>query len=373
MSYKDFKGFDTLTDIERKLWRNIYSKGAIPFIRGRAGEGKSAIISSIAKKLDFQLIDLRLSLLDELSVGLFPIVDKDEYNDYKTFDYAIPKWAVLSNERPTIINFEELNRCRQSVMDAVLGIINERTISNNFKFNDNVYMVATGNLGNEDGTVVADFDKALINRLCIINHELTFNDWLNGYANENVEPIIIDFIKNNLSYFYKLSKEDNEPFTTPRSWSNLSNHIKESLGNNYSNEELIEIITQDGSYYVGSITTKLIKYINSINQISHIDILDYYNEKKSIIEALSRPRKSELLSNIIKLDFNDLSDKQINNLIYFLHGIGDDEVGSFIKSLYQKINEQDEVIINILSNKESNYTRLFKEFKTISNYVIPKI
>ncbi len=138
----DVPNYNTLTEIERKIFRAMFSRSAVPFIKGKAGEGKSAIIESIARKLDFNFIDLRLSNMDELSVGLYPTLDKDnKTNGYHTFDFAGPKWAVLANARPTIINFEELNRCRQSVMDATLGILNERRIGSQFKFNDTVYMV----------------------------------------------------------------------------------------------------------------------------------------------------------------------------------------------------------------------------------------
>ncbi len=62
---KDFVGYDTLTKVEKKIFRMAFTQGAIPFIQGRAGEGKSAILASIARKLDLQFIDIRLSQKDE--------------------------------------------------------------------------------------------------------------------------------------------------------------------------------------------------------------------------------------------------------------------------------------------------------------------
>jgi hypothetical protein len=47
-----------------------------------------------------------------------------------------------------------------------------------FKFNDNVLMMSSGNLGDEDGTDVEEFDSALNNRLIHINHTLDVQEWL---------------------------------------------------------------------------------------------------------------------------------------------------------------------------------------------------
>ena len=38
-------------------------------------------------------------------------------------------------------------------------MLHERGIGTEFKFNDNVLMIASGNLGDEDGTDVEEFDS----------------------------------------------------------------------------------------------------------------------------------------------------------------------------------------------------------------------
>jgi hypothetical protein len=51
----------------------------------------------------------------------------------------------------------------------------------------------SGNLGDEDGTDVEEFD-ALNNRLIHINHTLDVQ-WLGDYAEENCHPMITSYIK----------------------------------------------------------------------------------------------------------------------------------------------------------------------------------
>lgn len=54
----------------------------------------------------------------------------------------------------------------------------EREIGAFFKFNDNVMMCSSGNLGEEDGTDVEEFDQALNNRLIHIEHTLPYPEWI---------------------------------------------------------------------------------------------------------------------------------------------------------------------------------------------------
>lgn len=365
----EVEGYENLTKIEKKFWRMMFTRGAVPFVKGRAGEGKSAIIESIATKLGFNFIDLRLSNLDELSVGQYPLVDKENSVDgYKVFDFAVPMWAVESNKRPTIINFEELNRCRQAVMDAVLGILNERRIGSKFKFNDNVFMIATGNLGDEDGTSVNEIDAALKNRLNITRHELTIADWREGYADENVLPMVINFIESKPQEFYRLPEnvEEVTNFATPRSWTNLSKHIVAVLGDNPTTTDAIALVEEDGMGIVGNSAIKFIEYLNTIKSITYKDVINKFDKIGNQIAELTRPQRSDIMEDIKKFGVDKLKPSQVDNFLKFIHMLSADEQGAFLTDLVQshitsiKATTKDEI-----KNDTTPVVRILREFKSV--------
>ena len=365
----DVKGYKNLTKVEKKFFRLMFTKGAIPFIKGRAGEGKSAIIESIATKLDMQFIDLRLSQKDELSVGEFPVLsDERDSSGAMKFEFAVPDWAILSNERPTIINFEELNRCRQSVMDACLGILNERRIGSHFRFNENVLMISTGNMGDADGTSVNEMDAALKNRMNIVNHNLLMEDWLEGYANENVITSVRAFLKSKPEYFYKLPDniEEHDNFATPRSWSNLSKHIKMVLGNKPKYSEIIELVREDGTGIVGESVIKYIEYLEKADKIKYTDVINNFDKVADEVVELSRPQRSDLMESIFEFGMDKLTKPQMKNFIKFSKLLGDDELGKICKFLI----EMKGIGEHINKDGTSPLTMFMKEHKKILEAVL---
>ena len=214
-----------------KLWRLIRNRAGVVMLRGKAGVAKSATCNAIAKGVIYDgqplnFIDLRLSQMDETHFG-FPYRQKaKDGSNYEVMDYAMPEWFEEACDKPTLINFEELNRCSQDVQNAALEILNERTLHGK-KLPDHVYMIATGNMGEEDGCAVQEFDNALINRLILVDFELSYEEWCEYYANENVTNYVVDFVADYKEQHYytpkaKILENEGLPFATPRSWTNLS-------------------------------------------------------------------------------------------------------------------------------------------------------
>ena len=176
-----------LTPKERKYFSVMWAKYGVLNITSKPGVAKSAIGKSIAEKMGFRYMDIRLSMVDETDVGLYPNVSEVDVNGkmVKCLDFVVPRWAIEANKQPTIIHFEELNRASQQVRNAALQILLERQIGTDFNFNENVLMMSSGNLGDEDGTDVEEFDSALNNRLVHINHTLAVDEWIGDFATEN--------------------------------------------------------------------------------------------------------------------------------------------------------------------------------------------
>jgi len=353
------EGFSSLSDREKRYFKIMNAKSGVLYITSAPGYAKSAIMRNIARKLGCQYFDIRLSMVDETDVGLFPAIDEFDIDGtkQKMLAHVAPKWAYAANKMPTIIHFEELNRSTLAVRNAALQMLLEREIGTFFKFNDNVMMCSSGNLGEADGTDVEEFDQALNNRLIHIEHTLPYPEWVDQYANENVCPVIVQFLKSYTEHYYKKPSEDvnrSKAYATPRSWTFLSDYIFQNFGeyvtklDNTGNEiknidgtpkmfkkfpnvrTWINDIKEIGHGYVGASNVRFIRYCEDTLKITLEDVLDRYDEIEDDIKNFNRDKKSELLATMKERKISQLKPKHSENLIKFLQTISDDEVIGYL-------------------------------------------
>lgn len=374
---KFINGLKSLSVREKRYFKMMNAKSGVLYISSAPGYAKSAIMRKIANKLGFQYFDIRLSMVDETDVGLFPSIDTQEIVEgedkklLKMLCHVAPKWAYMANTAPTIIHFEELNRSTLAVRNAALQMLLEREIGTFFKFNDNVLMCASGNLGEEDGTDVEEFDQALNNRLIHIEHQLPYTEWVEQYANENVCPVIIQFLKTHTEHYYKKPDErnlKNKAYATPRSWTFLSDYIWRNFGNEeYTTRVDVSASTRDkngnavhknikdpetgedklfrkfppvitwlqdikeiGHGYVGASNAAFMRYCEDTLKISLDDILDRFDEIESDVIQFNRDKKSELLAAMKERKVAELKPKQVDNLVKFLMTISADECVGYV-------------------------------------------
>jgi hypothetical protein len=353
------EGFSSLSDREKRYFKIMNAKSGVLYITSAPGYAKSAIMRNIAKKLGCQYFDIRLSMVDETDVGLFPAIDEFDLDGakQKMLAHVAPKWAYASNKMPTIIHFEELNRSTLAVRNAALQMLLEREIGTFFKFNDNVMMCSSGNLGEEDGTDVEEFDQALNNRLIHIEHTLPYPEWVDQYADENVCPVIVQFLKSYTEHYYKKPDERNlrnKAYATPRSWTFLSDYIFENFGEyatkiDSSGNKILNLdgtpkmfkkfpnvrtwindIKEIGHGYVGASNARFVRYCEDSLKITLEDVLDRYDEIEDDIKNFNRDKKSELLTTMKERKISALKPKSVENLIRFLQTISDDEVIGYL-------------------------------------------
>ena len=354
------KGFESLSSREKKYYKMMNAKSGVLYITSPPGYAKSAIMRGIAQKMGCQYFDIRLSMVDETDVGLFPSIDEEtiEGKKQRMLSHVAPKWAYMANIAPTIIHFEELNRSTLAVRNAALQMLLEREIGAFFKFNDNVMMCSSGNLGEEDGTDVEEFDQALNNRLIHIEHTLPYPEWVEQYATENVCPVIVQFLKVHTEHYYKKPDERNQrnkAYATPRSWTFLSDYIFRNFGEwvtrlDNQGHEMIDPFTQKpklfkkfpniriwindikeiGHGYVGASNARFIRFCEDTLKITLDDVLDKFDDIEEDIKNFNRDKKSELLTNMKERKISQLKPKQIENLTRFLGTISDDEIVGYL-------------------------------------------
>ena len=327
-----------LTPKERKYFAVMWAKYGVLNITSKPGVAKSAIGKSIANKMDFRYMDIRLSMVDETDVGLYPSVTDIEVDGkmVKCLDFVVPRWAIEANKQPTIIHFEELNRASQQVRNAALQILLERQIGTDFAFNDNVLMMSSGNLGDEDGTDVEEFDSALNNRLVHINHTLSVDEWLGDFASEKCHKLVTSFIKAHPEQMYK-SSENTKAYATPRSWTMLSEFIVCNFGEDASPRDFLPLVKEVASGYLGNSAVKFVQYCEDMLNISIQDVLNNFDGIKKDLEKYNRDKNSELIQSLKEIEITKLTEKQLANVVKFLNNVGDDEKTAYLLFILDNI------------------------------------
>jgi hypothetical protein len=319
-----------LTARERKYFMTMWPKSGVLYITSKPGIAKSAISRSIADKMGFRYMDLRLSMADETDFK-FPFLkeaDADGKN-IKVSGYAVPEWAYEANQQPTVIHFEELNRAPQFVRNAALQILLERQIGD-FKFNDTVLMMASGNLGDEDGTDVEEFDNALNNRLVHYNHTLSATEWVDNFGKDNIHSVILSYIKAYPEKLYQNPTENTKAFATPRSWTFLSDFIVQNFGKEATPREFITDLMEVAHGYIGNGAQRFLQYCQEMINITIHDVIDRYDKVEKELDKYNRDKNSELINSLKEFEIKKFSDKQLENVTKFLKRVGEDELTAYL-------------------------------------------
>ena len=328
---------NTLTPRERKYFMTMWPKSGVLYITSKPGVAKSAIARSIADKMGFKYLDVRLAMSDETDFK-FPFLKDAEYkgNIFKVSGYAVPEWAFESNNQPTIIHFEELNRAPQFVRNAALQILLERQIGE-FKFNDTVLMMSSGNLGDEDGTDVEEFDNALNNRLIHFSHTLGADEWVENFGKTNCHPTIVSYIRAYPEKLYQNPTENTKAYATPRSWLFLSDFITKNFGMECSPREFLPYLQEVAHGYIGNGAQRFLQYCQEMVNITIQDIIDRYDKVEKELDKYNRDKNSELIQSLKEFDIKKFSEKQLDNVTKFLKRVSDDELTAYLLHILDNV------------------------------------
>lgn len=321
------KAEQVLTSKELNYFRVMAGQYQVLFLKGRPGVAKSAILKSIADKLDMVYIDLRLPQKDETDLGVFPVIVHEKHGETSipVVHHGLPDWAWMTRDKSKhfLINFEELNRASQSILDAALGVLLERRVGHNFIFGDNVFMAATGNLGQEDGTTVNELDTATKGRLVTFIHDTDAVTWVNDYAKDNVHPDIVRFIEAHADCYYPSIKdnEQGDVITSGRSWDGLSKAIINNFGVDSSIDDYRQFVLEMGKGYVGSRSLRFIQYMEDTKRFTFKDVKA---GKVKDYSKIARENIAEIAKDLTAEGIADLKKKEFDNVVKFVRSIDPD-------------------------------------------------
>jgi hypothetical protein len=190
--------------------------------------------------------------------------------------------------------------------------------------------MASGNLGDEDGTDVEEFDSALNNRLIHYKHVLTTDEWVKNYAEGNVHRTIVSYIKTHPEQLYKPAADGVQAYATPRSWTMLSEFITKNFGKDADPRVFLPLLKKVAASYVGNSAMKYVQYCEDMLNINIMDVLNNYDRVKEDLKKYNRDKNSELIQALKEMDLNKLGDKQVANAAQFLKTVGEDELTAYL-------------------------------------------
>ncbi len=330
----------------------------------KPGTGKSSIFRQITEDESWNYLPLYISNDDYTDIGGFPINVYNPKFKVKVLKKSIPEWAMIANEGPSLVVFEEWNRAPLENINAIFPIILERRIGYSFFFKPFVRFAMTGNLGGkEDGCDVNEFDRATKGRIITIRHNLTIEEWDKNFAEKKINIYIRNFIKSKNQYFYYIGANDNWNYASPRSWEALSEYIGKD---NNDIKNVLEISNLIGYDIIGSTAYVFTKYLEESSRINIYDVINNYKNLSK--ENINRCKISDLLKELETVNTSEIDLKCIDNVIYFLKDIDKDERLSYLKFASDNLLKEDMNGEYILNKYLLRIGKTFKsDFEIVAN------
>lgn len=206
------------------------------YIWGPPGIGKSHIVSQIANKLNWALIDLRLTRMDSTDLTGLPYLHEEEKKTIYYLPEFLPTEEMIEEwgKKGCIIFLDELSAAELRLQASAYELVLDRRVGK-YKLPDNVMVIAAGNRI-EDGAIAYDLTSALSDRFIHFNAMPSLESWLE-WEKEQAElgnPIakeIKAFLKTQPQFLDEGFQStgainDDKIKPSPRSWEKVSNIIK---------------------------------------------------------------------------------------------------------------------------------------------------
>lgn len=228
----------TLDAARRELMVAMRKKRPV-FLWGPPGIGKSELVADLCEEMGGRLYDLRLALMDpsDLKGVLF-------YNpQFGTATWSAPPDLPSKEEAakyPVVVLFlDEMNSAPPATQAAAYQLVLNRRVGT-YELPDNVVVVAAGNRDTDRG-VVYRMPAPLANRFIHLTLRPDFETWQNWAVLNEVHPDVVGYVTaNKVDLFNFDPKTSGQSFATPRSWSFVSELLRET---GLSETELTDLVS----------------------------------------------------------------------------------------------------------------------------------
>jgi hypothetical protein len=218
--------------------RKAFSTKRPLFLWGPPGIGKSDIIHQIGEAIDAHVIDIRLSLWEPTDIKGIPYFDANASKMVWAAPLELPDANMASKHKNIILFLDEMNSAAPAVQAAAYQLVLNRRVGT-YQLPDNVLIVAAGNRETDKG-VTYRMPAPLANRFLHLEMRVDFDDWAEWATENKVHPEVVGFLTFSKKDLYDFDpKSGSRAFATPRSWSFVSELLKD---NDADEETLSDLI-----------------------------------------------------------------------------------------------------------------------------------
>lgn len=196
--------------LEKLIDHKIYSS---LMLWGAPGIGKSSLVAQVAKSMDLELIDVRISQLAPTDLRGLPVVSDDRSS------WVPPEFLPKGGKG--ILFLDEINMAPPAIQGIAQQLILDRKVGN-YVLPDDWFIWGAGNR-KEDSASVFDMPAPLANRFMHIEVISKFEEFIEYAIKEGFNETIISFLKFRPNLLHKI--DQNSPaWPSPRSW-NIANTL----------------------------------------------------------------------------------------------------------------------------------------------------
>ncbi len=211
-----------LTEFLEKVINSSLNKSIM--IWGAPGIGKSSIVSSLAKKLNLEFLDLRLSQLAPTDLRGLPVPVKSSSDEKGIIEWYRPEFLPI--EGKGILFLDEINMAPPTMQGVAQQLILDRKIGK-YEVPSGWYVFAAGNR-KEDKASVFNMPAPLSNRFLHLFLETNFESFKTYSFEKDICEEIISFLSYRPNLLHKLTNNE-MAWPSPRTWELASDLYKIGL------------------------------------------------------------------------------------------------------------------------------------------------
>lgn len=217
----------TITSVQaRKALLTAFKVKRPVFLWGPPGIGKSEVVADITDELGGLMIDLRMAQMEPTDIRGIPFFNKDNGK----MDWAPPidlPDAETASQYPIVVLFlDEMNSAAPAVQAAGYQLILNRRVGK-YVLPDNVVIVAAGNRDSDKG-VTYRMPMPLANRFIHVEMRPDFASWQQWSVDKEIHRDVVGYLSFAKQDLYDFdAKSSSKAFATPRSWSFVSDLLKD--------------------------------------------------------------------------------------------------------------------------------------------------
>lgn len=196
----------------------------VAYIAGPAAIGKSMVVHGVAKQLNVEMIDVRLSQMLSEDLSGLPEKNAQGRAEYVPFaSFPLEGDDLPAGKNGWIIFLDELPSASEEVLAATYSLLLDRTLGGK-RIHPEARIVAAGNRAS-DNAIARELPDTLITRMLPVEMKVSKKDWIKWAKNsKNRNDSVIDFINDKDQLYSPIGAADrteNESYATPRGWESV--------------------------------------------------------------------------------------------------------------------------------------------------------